>query len=485
MFISVFDYILYRIYNVIKALYIIQYKTRVCFTWERIKMEVLVSDNKTSALIKIHELLDKGSFMEIGEHISARSTDFYRPDSVTESDGVVTGYGTINNSLIYIFAQDPDVMGGTFGEQHGQKIVNLYKHAIKAHAPIIGLIDCKGFRIEEGIDGLNQFAHLYSVQTEASSTIPQIMAVTGICGGGMSFSAEMADFVLIEKDKGKIFVNPQKIVENAIGNNPFVTPFDDGKYKWSELIKRIRQIIDILPPSSLCLPSIESVSEETLNRNCPDLHNMRGSAKDIITEISDDHSFIETRPNIGADIITGFIRLAGRPVGVFACNSVNGENRVTSIGCDKASRIVDICNKFNIPILSITDTDGYQTTSENEKLLPSSAGRLIRSLAYATVPKVNLVTGKIVGSIYSMMNSKGLGADYVFMWDTAEISIVNPEQATDMIFGKHHKELEQKYRESQSSALAMAHRGYTDKVISPDETRRYLIGAFETFINSR
>ena len=448
-------------------------------------MQVIPSDERTTAIDKVLDLLDPGSFMEIGEHVSARYTEFYHPDSVVESDGVVTGYGTINGNLVFVFAQDSDVMGGTFGEQHGRKIVDLYEHAIKAKVPVIGLLDCAGFRIEEGLDGLYQFAKLYKRQSEATGKIPQIVAVIGQCGGGMSIAAQNADFVFIEKDKGSIFVNPQGVVSNAIGNNPYVSAVDDGTYEWEEITARIRKLIDILPSSSDFYPHIFEISEEELNRSCPDMEYRRGDARAILTELSDDFSLLESQPDRGQDMITGFIRINGQPVGVAACNTVNGEKRITSEGCDKAASIIGLCSRFNIPIVTITDTDGYQTTSENEKYLPSSAGRLLKALTDSKVPKINIITGSIVGSAYSLLNSKGLGADYVFMWDSAEISIVEPRQATEVIFGRWTRDLEQQYRDTQSSALALARHGFADKVIAPEDTRKYLIGALQTFINSR
>lgn len=448
-------------------------------------MQVIPSDERTTAISKVLDILDPGSFMEVGEHVSARYTEFYHPDSVLESDGVVTGYGTINGNLVFIFAQDADVMGGTFGEQHGRKIVDLYEHAMKARTPIIGLLDCAGFRIEEGLDGLYQFAKLYKRQSEASGKIPQIMAVIGQCGGGMSISAELADFVFIEEGKGSIFVNPQGVVANAIGNNPYVSAVDDGSYEWEVIIDKIRTLVDILPASSDFSPHIFEVSDEDLNRSCPDIQSMLGDGRALLAEISDDHTVIESQPDVGQDMITGFIRIAGQPIGVAACNTVNGEKRITSEGCDKAADIIDTCSRFNIPVLTITDTDGYQTTSENEKYLPSSAGRLLRSLTESKVPKINLITGTIVGSAYSLLNSKGLSADYVFMWDSADVSIVDPRQATEVIFGRWSKELEQQYRDTQSSAIALARHGFADKVISPEDTRKYLIGALQTFVNSK
>ncbi len=449
------------------------------------KMQVIPSDERTTAISKVIELLDPGSFMEIGEHVSARFTEFYHPDAVMESDGVVTGYGTIEGNLIFVFAQDNEVMGGTFGEQHGRKIVDLYEHAMKAHAPIIGLLDCAGFRIEEGLDGLYQFAKLYKRQAEAHNKIPQLMAVIGQCGGGMSISAELADFIFIEKDKGSIFVNPQGVVANAIGNNPYIQANDDGTFEWEEIVEKIRRLIRILPASTDFAPYIKDVTEEELNRICPDLRYMLGDARAILDEISDNHRVVETAIDRGEDMVTGFIRIAGQIIGVAACNAVNGEKRITAAGCDKAARLIDFCNRFNIPILTITDTEGYDTTSENEKYLPSSAGRLLKSLTDARVPKLNLITGTIVGSAFSLLNSKGLSADYVFMWDSADVSIVEPRQATEIIFGRWTPELEQQFRDTQTNALALARHGFADKVIDPEDTRKYLIGALQTFINSR
>ncbi len=448
-------------------------------------MQVKQNEERTAVISKITSLLDPGSFMEIGEHVSVRQTEFYHPDTVVESDGVVTGYGTIKGNLVFIFAQDEEVMGGTFGEQHGRKIIGLYKHAIKAKAPVIGLLDCAGFRIEEGMDGLHQFSKLYRTQTQAWKQIPQIMAVIGQCGGGMSIAAELSDFVFIEKDKGSIFVNPQGLVSNAIGNNPYVSGVHDGSYEWEEIVDRITRLVEILPPSSDFTPEILDVDDETLNRSCPDISGMVGDARAILTELSDNYTMIESQPDIGKDMITGMIRVAGQAVGVIACNTVDGEKRITSEGCDKAAAIIEICDKLNVPILTIIDTDGYQTTSENEKHLPSAAARMLIALTTAEVPKINLITGSIVGSAYSLLNPKGLGADYVFMWDSADASIVNARQATEVIFGKWSNELEQQYRETQSSAVALARRGLVDKVIAPEDTRKYLIGALQTFVNSR
>ena len=448
-------------------------------------MKVITSDERTAVISRVIELLDPGSFMEMGERVSARYTEFYHPDSVVESDGVVTGYGTINGSLVFIYAQDNEVMGGTFGEQHGRKIVDLYERAIKAKAPVIGLLDCAGFRIEEGLDGLYQFAKLYKIQTKASKKIPQISAVIGQCGGGMSIAAQMSDFLYIEKDKGSIFVNPQGVVGNAIGDNPYVMALDDGELEWEEIMENIRMIIDMLPSSTDFAPEILEVSDEELNRSCEGIGDMLGDAKAILAELSDDGRLLEYRGRRGRSMITGFMRIAGQTVGVVACNEFEGRKRISAAGCNKAAALINMCTKFHLPVITITDTDGYKTDSTTETFLPTAAGRMLTALTSSDVPKLNLVTGSIVGSAYSMMNSKGLGADYVFMWNTANVSIVEPRQATEVIFGTWTSELEQQYRDTQSSAVALARHGFVDKVIAPEDSRKYLIGALQVFMNSR
>ena len=448
-------------------------------------MKVITSDERTAVISRVIELLDPGSFMEMGERVSARYTEFYHPDSVVESDGVVTGYGTINGSLVFIYAQDNEVMGGTFGEQHGRKIVDLYERAIKAKAPVIGLLDCAGFRIEEGLDGLYQFAKLYKIQTKASKKIPQISAVIGQCGGGMSIAAQMSDFLYIEKDKGSIFVNPQGVVGNAIGDNPYVMALDDGELEWEEIMENIRMIIDMLPSSTDFAPEILEVSDEELNRSCEGIGDMLGDAKAILAELSDDGRLLEYRGRRGRSMITGFMRIAGQTVGVVACNEFEGRKRISAAGCNKAAALINMCTKFHLPVITITDTDGYKTDSTTETFLPTAAGRMLTALTSSDVPKLNLVTGSIVGSAYSMMNSKGLGADYVFMWNTANVSIVEPRQATEVIFGTWTSELEQQYRDTQSSAVALARHVFVDKVIAPEDSRKYLIGALQVFMNSR
>ena len=448
-------------------------------------MQVKSNDERTAVRRKIADILDAGSFMEVGEHVSARYTEFYQPDSVVESDGVVTGYGTVNGHLVFVYAQDSEVMGGTFGEAHGRKIVKLYDRAMKAGAPIIGLLDCAGFRIEEGLDGLNQFAKLHKKQAAASYEIPQIGAVIGQCGGGMSVAAEQMDFLFVEKEKGKLFVNPQGVIDGDFSNTNIGNAANDGTFEWAEIADKIKKLVADLPANSDVQSEYTEVSDEDLNRSCDGIAAKLGDAREILKELADDNEFIETHADAAADIVTGIIKLGGETMGVVACNEVDGEKRITAMGCDKAADMIDFCNRFSLPILTITDTEGYQTSVENERYLTGAAGRMLKALTDSEVPKFNLVTGKVVGSVYTLLNSKGLGADFVFMWDSAVGSIINTRQAVEVLYGNWTQELDDKFRDMHSSAVALARHGLIDKVIAPEDSRKYLIGALQTFVNSR
>ncbi|MGN0658217.1 MAG: carboxyl transferase domain-containing protein [Emergencia sp.] len=440
------------------------------------------------AMERIRQLLDYGSFMEIGEAVTARLTDFYTPGTQDKpSDGVITGYGTIEGRLVYIFSQDAAVLGGTYGEMHGQKVNRLYQLAMKMKAPVIGLLDCHGFRIEEGLDSLDKFARLYALQAEASSRIPQIMAVVGRCGGGMSIAANMADFVFVERENGQLFVNPGNAIDRSFDEIADQADFTDGEMSCGEIQQAIRTIITLLPPNTETRP-LQGECSDDLNRLCPDIASVRGDGRAILRQLSDDGFLFEARRDSGRDMITGFIRLDGAVVGAVANHrGKNGSGRITAEGFDKSASFIALCDKFSIPILTVTDTEGFDTSEEQEIYLPKAAGRMIRALAGASVPKVNLITGELYGSAYSLMNSKGLGADYVFMWDTARVNIINPKQAVEILYPQTESAFVEKraadYEKSHSSARALARHAYVDKVIRPEDTRKYIAGAFETFAN--
>jgi len=281
-----------------------------------------------------------------------------------------------------------------------------------------------------------------------------------------------------------LFVNPQSIIENTMGVNEFKNDYSDVTLPNNDIPEAVRMLVDVIPGSADDA-QIPIDTNDDLNRPCLEMNTKIGDGYAIAREISDNHFFFETKRGWGRDMITGFIRINGYPIGVVANNTVGGEKRVTAHGCEKAETLIEICEKFHMPILTITDTEGFNASLEDEKYLPRAAARMVSTLAFASVPKINLMTGTIYGSVYSMMNSKGLGADYVFMWDDAKANIVNPRSAVDFLFGTYDEAKAKEYEETHSSAHALARHGYVDRVIRAEETRKYLAGAFETFANMK
>ena len=429
---------------------------------------------------RIEELIDYGSFVEIGESITARFTDFCNPSDAKDGDGIITGYGTMGGKLVYIYSQKNDSMGGSLGEMHGRKIVNLYNLAMKSQAPIIGILDCSGIRVEEGLDGLNALSQIYKAQAKAVGVIPQIAIVAGTCGGGVSILANMADFIFVDEETGKLFVNSQNFLN---GEEMFTQKtYTDAILKSDDLTAYVKKLIEILPSSTQELPMVKECKDD-LNRELTD--NCTNDTRTLLTELADNHRFIEIKAQWGEDMVAGLMRLNGAVVGVYGNDGTS--DRMTAEGIEKALRLVNLCDRFNIPVLTITDTKGYDVTIETEKNFSKSASGLIMALAQADVPKVNLITGDIYGSAYSLMNSKGLSCDLAFMWNTATVNIIDSLDAVSIMYpGISPAEAEEKakeYSQIHCSPAALAKHGYVDKVISPKDTRKYIIGAFEAFSN--
>ena len=397
----------------------------------------------TKAFQRIHQILDKGSFVEIGGHIIARRTDFYTAEGAMASDGVITGYGTIDGRLVYLFSQDGEIMGGSFGEMHGRKLCRLYGLAMRAKAPVIGLVDCSGLRLEEGADSLDAFSSLYKMDAEASHKILQIMVICGKCSGGMAVAAEMADIV-----------------------------FSDC----TDLRKRLRSLVDLLPANTMQFPE-QLPCDDDLNRICPGMAEKRGDGRAILKELSDNSFFFEIEPDRGRDVATGFLCLNGCTVGGIASQSGVSDSKITAEGFDKTASFVDLCGKVHIPILTVADGRGFDGIRE--------AGRLVKALASISVPKVSLIAGKIFGSIYSIWNTKGIGADYVFMWDCAEAGLIDPQTAAEILYPQAElstlRKRAEDYRQTYCSPMALARHGCVDKIIKPEESRKYILGAFQTF----
>lgn len=453
---------------------------------------------QTSAMARIESLLDDNSFVEIGALVTRRSTDFNLSQKEAPSDGVVTGYGVINDNPVYVYSQDAQVLGGTIGEMHSKKIVNLYKLAMKTGAPVVGLIDCAGLRLEEASDCLAAFGEIYASQALASGVIPQITGVFNVCGGGVAVSANMADFTFMEEKKASFFVNAPNTLD---GNYKEKCDTGSANFQMScgavdfaeegeeAVIAKMRELISMLPSNNEEIPLDEC--DDDLNRLTPSFEAEVTDSVKALTDISDSNVFIEVKKDFAKEMVVGFLKLNGATIGAVANRTAildeeykeveTFDGTLTADGCKKAEEFVKFCDAFQIPVLTLTNVCGFKASIEEEKKIAKAAAALTYAFANATVPKVNLITGKAYGSAYISMNSKHIGADLVFALQEAEIGMMDAQAAAKIICDDPADiaETAQKYHELQSSAQAAAKRGYVDSIIDADSVRKHLIYAFE------
>lgn len=456
---------------------------------------------------RITSLLDANSFVEIGKSVTARSTDFNMTETKAPSDGVITGSGVIDGNLVYVYSQDASVLNGTVGEMHAKKISALYDLAMKTGAPVIGLVDCAGLRLQEATDALEAFGSIYLKQTLASGMIPQITAIFGTCGGGMAVVPALTDFTFMEAKKGKMFVNTPNALEGNHVDKCDTASADfqsqetgliDGTGTEEEILGQIRQLVSLLPSNFEDNDSFVECADD-LNRTCDDLAACAGDTSLALSRIADEGLFFETKKNYGKDVVTGFLRLNGATVGAVANRieiyNEEGEKTeefdgtISARGARKAAAFVKFCDAFDIPVLTLTNVTGFKATLCNEKMMAASIGEMVRAFADATVPKVNVVIGKAYGTAYVAMNSKSVGADLVYAWDSAEIGMMDASLAAKIMYpGADAASLNEKaaeYRNLQSGVESAAARGYVDTVIAPADTRKYVIGAFEMLFTKR
>lgn len=462
---------------------------------------------ENSASRRIATLLDEGSFVEIGGAVTARSTTFNLQEKAAPSDGVITGYGVIDGNLVYVYSQDADVLGGALGEMHAKKIARIYDMAMKMGAPVIGLIDCAGLRLQEATDALEAFGSLYHKQALASGVIPQVTAIFGMCGGGLAVVPGLTDFTFMEAKDGKLFVNsPNALEGNEISKcNTASAEYQsktaglvDGIGAEAEILGQIRDLVCMLPANNEDDMSYEECTDD-LNRICADIANASEDTAIALAQIADNQILVETKKDYAKEMVTGFIRLNGMTVGVVANRSkvYNAEAEVeaefdsvlTVDGCKKATDFVNFCDAFSIPVLTLTNVTGFAATVESEKNMASAVAKLTYAFANATVPRVNVIVGKAFGSAYVSMNSKSIGADLVYAWPTAEIGMMDAKLAAQIMYADADAEtLNEKaaeYKELQSSPNSAAARGYVDAIIEPADTRKYVIGAFEMLFTKR
>ncbi len=463
--------------------------------------------NSSLAGKRIASLLDENSFVEIGASVTARATDFNMEPKDAVADGVVTGYGLIDEKLVYVYSQDASVLGGSVGEMHAKKIVNLYNLALKVGAPVIGLIDSAGLRLNESFDALSAFGKIYKAQSIASGVIPQITAIFGKCGGGLAIFSGMTDFTFMEEKNAKLFVNSP----NALTGN-YEEKLDSASAAFqadeagnvdivaseSEIYGEIRSLVAMLPSNNDEFGA-EAECNDDLNRAVADIANCTGDTSIALSMIADDNSYLEVKSGYGKEITTGFIRLAGQTVGCVANRSEiydeesqkvwESDTCFTADAVSKAADFVNFCDSFDIPILTLTNVTGFKADIESEKKIAKVCGKLAYAFANATVAKVNVVIGKAFGTAGVIMNSKALGADITMAWTDSKIVMMDAELAAKVIYdGKSPEEIAdgaKKFDELQNSVDAAARRGYVDQVIAAADTRKYVIGAFEMLYTKR
>ena len=451
---------------------------------------------------RIAALLDDNSFVEIGGLVTARATDFNLKPNETPSDGCITGYGVINGNLVYVYSQDASVLNGTIGEMHAKKITNLYDLAMRTGAPVIGLIESAGLRLQEATDALAAFGEIYLKQTMASGVIPQITAVFGTCGGGLGLFPTMTDFTFMEEKNAKLFVN----APNALDGN-VITKCDSSSAKFqaeesgivdvvadeATILEKVRELVSFLPANNEDDASFLEDCTDDLNRVNPEIAGCVGDTSVALSILADDNNFFEVKAGYAKNMVTGFLRLDGVTVGAVANRSeiCDEEGKVaekldavlTAEGCEKAAEFVNFCDAFGIPVLTLTNVKGYEATLASEKAIAKAAAKLTYAFANATVPKVNVVIGKALGTAYVVMNSKAIGADITMAWPDAQIGAMDGKLAAKIMYdGQGADVINEKAAEYEALTLnvtSAAKRGYVDQIVNAADTRKYVIGAFE------
>jgi len=468
---------------------------------------------KLTARERVHFLMDQGTFEEIGAFVTHRSVDFGLDKKKYLGDGVVTGYGHINGRLTYVYAQDFTVFGGSLAEAHAAKIVRIMDLAMKNGAPVIGLNDSGGARIQEGVVSLGGYADIFYRNTLASGVIPQLSAIMGPCAGGAVYSPAITDFILMVENTSYMFVTGPNVVKTVTHEK--VTSEDLGGARTHatksgvtdfatanelECINNIKKLLSYMPQNceeespSIAYDSNGDECRAALNDIIPEKPNQPYDIREIIKEVTDANSFFEVKKDWAENIVIGFSRLAGKSIGIVANQPANMAGVLDINSAKKAARFVRFCDAFNIPLLVFEDVPGFLPGTDQEwNAIITNGAKLLYAFSEATVPRVTVITRKAYGGAYDVMNSKHIGADMNFAWPTAEIAVMGAKGAAEIIFrkeikgaqdpGKKLKEKEAEYQEKFADPYRAASRGYVDEIIKPQETRQKLISAFRMLRN--
>jgi acetyl-CoA carboxylase carboxyltransferase component len=479
------------------------------------RIEKQHNSGKMTARERINSLLDEDSFVEIDKFVEHRSTNFDMTNTEAPADGVVTGYGTVDGRLIFVYAQDFTVVGGSLGEMHANKICKVQDMAVKMGVPIVGFNDSGGARIQEGVDALSGYGKIFYRNTIASGVIPQISVIMGPCAGGAVYSPALTDFTFMVDKTSMMFITGPQVIKSVTGEE--VTQEELGGASTHnkvsgvahfidktelECIERIKELLSFLPSNNLEVSPIYDTNdyinrvEDKLNEIVPDNPNKPYDMKEVIGLLADEGKFFELQSLYAQNILTGYIRLNGKTIGVVA-----NQPRVLA-GCldinasDKAGRFIRTCDAFNIPLLSLVDVPGFLPGTDQEYGgIIRHGAKMLYAFSEATVPKVTLIIRKAYGGAYLAMCSKDLGADQVFAWPNSEIAVMGPEGAANIIFKNDintsndpiqiRKEKIEEYRDTVANPYIAAQRGFVDDILVPSTTRPRLISAFDMLESKR
>ena len=467
---------------------------------------------KLSARERVELLLDEGSFEEIGALVTHRTKDFDMENQIFLGDGVVTGYGTVNGRLIYVFSQDFTVFGGSLSETHAEKICKIMDMAMKTGAPVIGLNDSGGARIQEGVRSLGGYADIFYRNVRASGAIPQISAIMGPCAGGAVYSPAITDFVMMVENTSYMFVTGPNVVKTVTNEEVSSEELGGAMTHASksgvthltsandfECIQQIKALLSYIPQNCEETPAklpyeLGDEIREVLETIVPENANQPYDMREVISGICDVESFMEIHKYYAENIVVGFARLAGRSVGIVANQPICLAGVLDIESSKKAARFTRFCDCFNIPLVVLVDVPGFLPGTDQEwKGIITNGAKLLYALSEATVPRVTVITRKAYGGAYDVMNSKHIGADMNFAWPSAEIAVMGAKGASEIIFKKEISEAadpaaklmekEAEYAKLFANPYTAAERGFIDEVIEPRFTRRKLIKAFAMLEN--
>ena len=470
---------------------------------------------KLTARERIELLLDNGSFRETDAFVTHRTQDFGLAERKYLGDSVVTGWGTIDGRLVYVFSQDFTVFGGSLGEAHAQKIVKIMDMALKNGAPLIGLNDSGGARIQEGVVSLGGYADIFLRNTLASGVVPQISVIMGPCAGGAVYSPAITDFIFMVKKSSYMFITGPEVVKTVTHEDVSFEELGGAMVhadtsgvchvaadSEAEALARLRELFSYLPQNNMEDPPRRLTEDDPLRRDelldtiIPDDPSRPYDIKDVICSVVDDHKFFEIHKDYAANIVVGFARLDGRPVGIVANQPAVLAGALDIDSSKKGGRFVRFCDAFNFPLITFVDVPGFLPGVDQEHGgVISSGAKLLYAYCEATVPKLTVITRKAYGGAYDVMSSKHIRADFNVAWPGAEIAVMGPDGAVSIIFRKElaaaddpvkkKEELVTDYREKFANPYIAASHGYIDDVIEPSETRPRLINALNMLENKR